>query len=218
MAKRVYYRWTTPVGVAVWPKLYSPNTQFDPDGFYECGVKFSDPKVVEEVKKRIRQFHKEAYELKCREEGKSKLRAAKPPYKEEDDGSIVVKTKLRASGIKDGKPWTARPAVFDSRGNLIKTEDMPKIGGGSVVKVAVDVVPYLGANGVGISMRLKGVQLITLVEYGAGEVSAEGMGFTSDEEGYIHGGESFPLEEASADTESDESVSVSQDDADEVPF
>lgn len=215
MAKRVYYKWTSPTGIAVWPKLETPSTQFNPDGVYECGVKFSDPKVVEEVKKRIQQFRKEAYELKCREEGKAKLRVADPPYTEEDDGSIVIKTKMRASGVKhDGTKWQSRPAIFDSRGSLIK--DIPRIGGGSVVKVAVEVVPYLGATGVGISLRLKGVQLITLVEYGPGSVSAEGMGFTADEEGYIHGGESFPEEEEKSSTET---VSVSNDDDDdEVPF
>lgn len=188
-------RWTTPAGIAVWPKIAEPSTTFDADGVYECGLRYVGDDAAK-VKQVLKQFAKEGYELKCRELGKQKLKVGPLPLVEEDDASVVLKTKLKAKITrKDGSTFTQRPAVFDARGHLIKAEQIPRIGGGSVLKASVEVFPFFNTlTGFGLSLRLKAVQVIKLVEFnGVGD--AKSLGFTAEEEGWVHG-ESFESEVA----------------------
>jgi hypothetical protein len=105
--------------------------------------------------------------------------------------------------------------VFDGKGQPIKVDLIPNIGGGSKLKLACDVNTWHVASvGVGLSLRLRGVQVIELVEYGDGEVSASAMGFDAEESGWVSGGESFDAILSNKEpvvAESSESV-------DEIPF
>jgi hypothetical protein len=132
-------------------------------------------------------------------------------------GKILLKTKLKHKITrKDGSTFEQRPAIFDSRGNVLKGDAIPRIGGGSIVKACVEVFDYYTASiGAGISLRLRGVQLITLVEYGDGG-DASSMGFTAEEEGYVAGGEAFDLEEGEG-TEATATVAKVDED-EEIPF
>lgn len=204
-------RYTTPAGIAVWPYLRNPDTKFQPDGEYRVKLRYTG-KVGKQVVADISRMRKDGVEQMCKEHGRTKLKEAAPPFTEEEDGSILLTVKLKAGGTrKDGVAWTQRPAVFDSSGRPIAEKDIPNIGGGSVLKACVEVVPYFSpAWGAGITLRLKGVQVITLVEYGDGEGDASQMGFTAEEDGYVVGGESFPLEEGA--------VTVPAEDSDETDF
>ena len=96
----------------------------------------------------------------------------------------------------------------------MKETEIPNVGGGSVIKACVEIAPYYTATfGAGITLRLRGVQIITLVEYGSGEVNAAKMGFTSEEEGYVAGGETFPLDEGPTVATVEEAS-----DDEEIPF
>lgn len=209
-------KWTTPAGIAVWPRLSEPSTRFVADGVYECGLRYSGAEATRVIAS-IKQYAKEGYEQLCRELGKSKLKIGPMPYSEEEDGSIVVKTKLKAKITKkDGGVIVQRPAVFDARGNLIKADLVPKIGGGSVLKACCEVFPFfMATSGYGISLRLRAVQLIKLVEYVDGG-DAKSLGFTTEEEGYVHG-ESFEQEVATASEQPAAKVESADKDED-IPF
>ena len=69
----------------------------------------------------------------------------------------------------------------DAKGKPLTGET--KVGGGSVIKVSYEVVPYYTAiAGAGVSLRLKAVQIIELKAYSGGG-NAESYGF-GEEEGF----------------------------------
>jgi hypothetical protein len=212
MAKRVYPRWTTPAGVAVWPKLIEPSTKFSAEGVYELSIRYEDDAVAKQVAAKIREFASAGYDYHCKEQGKAKLKVAPLPFGETEEGKLLLRTKLKARVTKkDGTFFEQRPSIFDSRGRPLTGADIPRIGGGSIVKACVEVFDYYTASiGAGLSLRLRGVQLITLVEYGEGG-DASSMGFTTEEEGYVAGGESFELDETAPTTQT-------VPDDEEIPF
>ena len=94
---------------------------------------------------------------------------------------MTFRFKLKAKVTpKQGDPFEQRPAIFDAKGKPLQEA---KIGGGSKVKVAYELIPYYTAiAGAGVSLRLKAVQVIDLVEFSGG-ASADAFGF-GEEEGY----------------------------------
>ena len=91
----MYPRWTTPAGIAVYPRIVSPDTKFVADGEYSMSVRFEGA-TADEVEKRIKQFYVQLYEMKCKEEGKPKLKRADAPMGRDEQGRLLVKTKLKA--------------------------------------------------------------------------------------------------------------------------
>lgn len=199
-----------PKAVAIYPKLNEPDTKFDSDGVYETKLKFDPDGAVcvvgkkdvswEDFKAQVEAM-RDAYLAATKKklmagDGKAKQKAKTidvVPFGEDPDlddegeetGLIVVKAKMKASGIakKDGKPWKRSPKLFDARGKVL--DPAPAIWGGSVLKVAVEAQPYYTAkdNVVGVTMRLQAAQVIELVS-GGGNRSAESYGFGAEEEGY----------------------------------
>ena len=104
---------------------------------------------------------------------------------EDKDGNPTGKTlfvfKQKATATaKDGTKLTFKPALYDSRGNVIHPKD---IGFGSVVRAAFEIVPYCNpSSGAGVQLRLRGVQII---ELRTGELTAEALGFGIEEDGYV---------------------------------
>lgn len=112
----------------------------------------------------------------------------KPAYDDDgnETGEFEFNFKMPASYTKDkGKPTEKqvpmRPDIFDARGRLL--EDPPEIWGGTTGYVSGELRPFSTTVGVGISLRLKGVQIITLRQ-GGGSRDAESHGFKSHDEGY----------------------------------
>jgi len=96
-------------------------------------------------------------------------------------GVVILKAKMKASGTyksgpKTGQKWTRTPDIFNAQGKPLKNP--PQIGGGSEVKMSIELMPYYTASTgeVGISFRLNAVQLITLVSFGQRDASAHGFG------------------------------------------
>ena len=93
---------------------------------------------------------------------------------------------MKASGVRksDGKPWTRQPAIFDGQGNYIPSDRRPQIGGGTEGKVSFELSGfYTTLVGAGVSLRLQGVQILSLVEFGGG--SAESHGFEAEADAYV---------------------------------
>tara|TARA_R100001594_G_scaffold101815_2_gene136393 strand:+ start:482 stop:1087 length:606 start_codon:yes stop_codon:yes gene_type:complete len=183
MRKRKSLKMTTPKGTAVWPWLTEPNRKFDQAGVYSVNLKMSSEDAEEFVKTitRVRdEFHEE--ETKTQ---KKKIKKADLPLVEVVDdqgnetGEVELKLKMNASYEHDGKTITQRPTLIDTKQNPI-TEDV-RVGSGTTMRCGVEVRPwYVPSQGVGVSLRLKVVQIIELVEFGGG---TSGFDF-DDEEGF----------------------------------
>lgn len=90
------------------------------------------------------------------ETGKKKMLL---PYAEDDEGNIVFKAKSPEFD-KDNNP--IKVSAVDTR----KNEVTEAIGNGSTIKILAYIMPYSSGANTGISLRLKKVQVIDLVEYG----------------------------------------------------
>jgi len=182
MSKVKNLRYTTPAGIAQYPYLTKPDTKFNPDGEYKISVEIPGAAAQDIVTFLDEQFAASVAKAKKENPGK-KIKEGDVPYSVDDDsGKVTVRFKLKAKVTpKMGDPFEQRPALFDAKGKPIGADT--KIGGGSKVKVAYELVPYYTAiAGAGVSLRLKAVQVIDLVEFSGG-ASSEAYGF-GEEEGY----------------------------------
>lgn len=202
MSYRKHLKITTPVGIAVFPRLNEPDTQFDKDGLYNVILRLPSDIAKETISKITGVFKENLKNIK--EEKGKKVKEAPLPIKnvEDEDGSptgeVDIKFKLRAIGQKDGQKWEQRPALFDSSGKPLSET----IGGGSTIKIGAEVVPYYTSTvGAGVTLRLKAVQVIKLVEFSS--VGFESWGF-SEEEGFVSKGKEEPKESKEVSSDQDE--------------
>lgn len=178
-------RITTPACRFVFPKLVEPETKFDPAGAYKV-LGALDVEAAAEMSQQLDTLlnnHKAS--LKAQAPAQSFKLADLPFGFEEVDGKpcFVVKTKMKASGVeRDGRRWTAAPALFDAKGQPIRDrETLRNMWSGTTGRISFDACPfYNAAIGAGITLRLRAVQVIDLVQSGG---NAESYGF-GEEEGY----------------------------------
>lgn len=182
----------TPLGSAMWVKILEPDTTYDAKGKYEAQI------VCNPNDEKVQAFVKglETMGNKALEEAKENLKAPKdksvflrdlvtPEVDKEgnETGNIVIKAKAPAEDY-EGRPVTI--GVYDVKGR--KEDNWDKlIGNGSKIKMEVFAFPYHMANGnsVGVSLRLKKVQVVELNEYNGGsafgdESGDEGFGDTEE--------------------------------------
>ncbi len=181
--------YTSDRGVFSFPHLNKADTKWDPEGVYHVSLVQPLPKaqgLIDTVNEAIdAQFAKKLAELKEKGEG-AKVKKLKRhfPYQDECDkegdptGNIKVRFKVNAIGRnKDGtEEWSNQPALFDASG--IPTDKV--IYSGSEGKISYQIVPYFNAKDVevGVTLRLKAVQVIKLVT--AGQRGASGYGFSNE--------------------------------------
>lgn len=200
---------TSPRGTFKFPKLDKPDYGTKeypaPDGKYETRMVLrADAPETKAFIAKLQPFfvdavangEKEFSELKIETRKKLKAVTVNDMFTtmydretEQPTGDIEFKFSMKASGIankgKDNeRKWAAKPAVFDSRGQLLK--DVPEIWSGSIGKVTFEVSPYfIPATGAcGVSLKLKAVQLIELRQ--GTDRSASEYGFGAEEDGYSH--------------------------------
>lgn len=181
MTKAKNPRYTTPAGIAQYPYLNKPDTKFNPDGEYKCKLEIPADQA-QDIVTFLDEQHEAALAKAKKENPGKKIKEGNQPYEVNDEnGKVTVSFKLKAKVTpKNGEPFEQRPAIFDSKGKPLQDA---KIGGGSKVKIAYEVTPYYTAiAGAGVSLRLKAVQVIDLVEFSGG-ASADAYGF-GEEEGY----------------------------------
>jgi hypothetical protein len=181
MAK--FIRVTTPVGIAAYPRLTTPDTKFDADGVYSIDLDL-DPKDKEVTTflASLKKASDVAYEQICKDRGGKKLKRASFPTKETEDGMIRIKFKLKAKAGNADKSWSQKPMLFDASGKAIA--EALNVGSGTKCKVSFEVIPYFTAMvGAGVSLRLKAVQILELKEYTPGD-NFDAYGFKS-EDGFV---------------------------------
>lgn len=172
-------RVTTPACRLQYPKLIEPDTKFTPEGAYKvtCVLDAGDATEIADQLDQLLARHKESLKAQA---PSNKFKLADLPWAfEEYDGkpSFVIKTKMKAKGIdRDGRPWSTAPALFDAKGAPVRDrESLRGMWSGTIGKVSFEACPFFqAAIGAGITLRLRAVQVITLVENSG---NAEGFGF-----------------------------------------
>ncbi len=175
-------------GTAMWAKVTEPDTKFNPDGEYSVNLQMpvaESVEMCEQLEQIVQAKFDEAIEKDPRLKNTLTTQpVCQPVYDRDtgdDTGNVEFKFKLKAKVRKrDGTYYEQVPAVFDA-----KVKPMDKnvlIGNGSKVKVAFEPVPYVmpSTKKVGVSLRLKAVQVIDLIEYGNSAASV-----FDEEDGYV---------------------------------
>lgn len=201
-------RFVTPVGIAKFPWLTTPDTRFNKDGEYRVSLLLdpSDPEAQEFLAK-LDELHSEAIE-KIKQDLISQAKNPKlgeriaasivpqEPYREELDqegeptGRIEVRFKSKAKFTrKDGTEVVITPRIFDAKA---KPWDLTvPVYGGSKIRVNFTPNPYYVAatKAAGISLQLNAVQVLEAAQRG-GDAGFYGFSaeVTDDEE-------EFPPEE-----------------------
>lgn len=198
---------TTPKGAAKFPWLNTPDTKFgDPKYKVDLMVDVGTGGLEEltaDLEDRLEDYFDKVLEA---EESSGKY---KEIYKEElpffeEDGQVLFRCTLNKNGKnkKTGEEWENKIAFYDAKGKPIPAGQVPKIGGASVLRVSCEVnlwkMPETEGRGkakvtnlkVGLSLRIKGVQVIEALQGGNGPASASSMGF-EEEEGYSYDPDSF---------------------------
>ena len=154
--------YTTPDGIAQYPRLITPDTKFVAEGVYSVKMEFTgeDAKTLSDF---LDTKMEESYREAKKENPHKVIKKADSPYSCNDDGTLSVNFKMKAGGTtKDGKKWTRKPALLNA--DLTPYVGTDPIGGGS--KLAISYTPspfYSGLIGSGLSMRLESVQILELV-------------------------------------------------------
>lgn len=176
-------------GSAQWAKVFEPDTKFNPLGDYSINLQMPVAQAAEMSEKLeaiVQAKFNEAVEADPRLKNTLTTQdVCQPVYDRDtgdDTGNVEFKFKLKAKIQKrDGTWYEQQPAVLDSK-KVPMTNDI-LIGNGSRVKVAFEPIPYVMASTkkAGVSLRLKAVQVIDLVEYGnsAASVFDEEDGFVA---------------------------------------
>jgi hypothetical protein len=180
--KRRYKTHVTPVGVAYWAKVLTPDTKYVKEGEYsvELEMNLADPGVADLVNAIDDAFDK-AEAANKEATGKKSVKLADKPYKDgQAKGTIRCRFKGRAKGQRmDGSEWEFRPNLYDHKGIIWSSSNL--IGNGSLMKVSFYMKPfYTDLIGSGISLKLLACQILKHEEYVR---SAESYGF-QHEAGY----------------------------------
>ena len=160
------------VGVAMYPHLNKPDTQFDTDGVFKV-----DLRMKKEDAKPLIEAVKEAANDAFGEKAKS---AAMPFKTDEETGDIIVKTKSKY-----------QPKICDSTGMRLYPENLPLIYGGSTLKLGGNMYPYSAGGRIGVSLQLGAVQIVSLAEGGTGA----GIDFEAVEGGFVAANDNEPATE-----------------------
>jgi hypothetical protein len=177
-------------GVTKYCHLNEPNKKFDPEfGTYSCDVVI-DKEQADQIKNVLRPlFEEELREVQEANAGK-KITQREIPI-DEVDGGYLIKVKLKAGGRRrDGSEYHMSIAMYDSAGKPLDKD--VKVWGGSTVNVAFrPKFYYTAAVGFGVSFELQAVQVLQLGEGGVSGIAASAFGFTTEEEGFVNGGENL---------------------------
>ena len=148
--------------IAIYPKIDRPY-RFDntenrsvPCDALDDGAEYTlQFKTDEDTARALYSYMKALYN----ERKKSNWPDIKNPFKKTDDGMFQYKASLK--GAYNGEK-TNKPAQYDA-----KTQKLPddfQLTSDSVINIAVVGVPYSASMGAGVSLRLRGVQVIKLAE------------------------------------------------------
>ena len=177
-------------GTARYPHVTEPYKKFEPEfGVYTCDV-IVDKEQADAIKAALRPLYEQELQEAQQEKPGKKLIQREFPI-EEIDGGYLIKVKMKAGGRRrDGSEYHMSIALYDSAGKHLDPE--VKVWGGSEVNVAFrPKFYYTAAVGFGVTFELQAVQVLKLGEGGVSSIAASAFGFTTEEEGFVNGGENL---------------------------
>lgn len=167
------FKGVTPTGSVKWARVVEPDFQFDDDGLFSVSLVYDANKEA----------HREFYAMLDKAldtaivEAKEKMptKASKivkaDILREEQDGTMMFrfKSKFKRVDAKTNQVKESYPTMVGVTGSLLA--EKPLVGNGSICKVSYFAFPYYMAasNQVGLSLKLNGLQIISLKEYGNSE-------------------------------------------------
>ena len=178
------------LGEFVYPHLNKPDVRFNEAGEYKLTLKLPKNQALRMVTLIDKELDASMAEAEKENKGK-KIKQAPKPYKIED-GDAFFKFKMKATGInrKTKENFSQRPALFDADRNPFPHST--SIWGGTKGKVAfVAKGYYVPALGAGVTLQLKAVQIIDLVEGGSkqGELFEKEDGYKVQETNEVQSSE-----------------------------
>ena len=177
-------------GTAKYCHLNEPNKRFDPEfGTYSCDLVI-DKEQADAIKATLRPLYEE--ELREVQEANAGKKITQREFPiDEVEGGYLIKVKQKAGGRRrDGSEYHLSIALYDSTGKPLDPD--VKVWGGSQVNVAFrPKFWYTAAVGFGVTFELQAVQVIQLGEGGVSSIAASAFGFTTEEEGFVNGGENL---------------------------
>lgn len=224
MAKKLL---TSPKGTLVYPWLTGKaDTKFKAEGEWKTGLRVAQTDkgaiaLIEKIDAGIAQAVAEARKQHPDKAKKIKACEDKPYRNEVDDddnptGYVIFNFKMKASGKnrKTGEEFKQKPALFNAAGEPM--DPASKIGAGSLAKISFEIVEFFTSTkiGAGVSLRMSGVQIITLIEWGGG--NAEYHGFGNEEPEDDEDGDEDEDEDQDEDGDEDEEESEDAEDEDEA--
>ena len=166
------------VGEFVYPHLNKPDVRFNEAGEYKVTLKVPSAKAKEMMNSIDKAIESSIADAE-KESGK-KVKTAPRPYTIEGD-NVFFKFKMKATGVnrKTKENFSQKPVVLDSQKNPMPST--VSIWGGSKGKIAYQMrTYYVPALGAGVTMQLKAVQVIELVEGGSKQLD-----LFDKEDGYV---------------------------------
>lgn len=163
-------RISLPLGRAIYPALKHADTKFHDLGIYKCNVSVPLKEATSTMEK-LTEIHK-------RHTGKAPAKAENTMWKMEVDeetgeetGNVVFKCSVKNVRRRDGELWDRRPKQFDAKMNPVDLNPY----GGTELYVSASIYEWSAGGKKGVSLQPLAVQIINLVEGGAG--SGENFGF-----------------------------------------
>lgn len=178
-------------GIAKYCHLNEPNRRFDPEfGDYSCDLVIPTEQL-ELLKQSIKPIYDEELAEIEKENAGKKIKQADFPAVEQEDGSHVVKIKLKAGGrTNEGSIYKLNIGLFDSANQPLPKD--VKVWGGSEVNVAFRPrFYYVPSIGFGVRFELQAVQVLKLSDGGLSSQAATAFGFTEGEGYVVNGGENL---------------------------
>lgn len=186
---------TSPAGVAVYPWLTKADTEHDAAGVFhtDLSIPFEDAQTfiakleaardtftdTLDVAKQNALNPKPVYAQEYTRPAKEATDEEKAKFVPELTGNVLFRFKLKNNVTTNaGEVFTQTPIIVDAATGA-RVED--SVYGGSVIKVRGQIVPYTNAAAgiVGVTLRMKAVQVIDLVT-GGGNSSFWTEGFDED--------------------------------------
>ncbi len=186
---------TSPAGVAIYPWLTKADTEHDAAGVFhtDISVAFEDAQAfIAKLEKARDDFtatlgiakqaaltSKPVYAQEYTRPEKGATDEEKAAFAPEVTGNVLFRFKLKNNVTTNaGETFTQTPIIVDAATGA-KVED--SVYGGSIIKVRGQIVPYTNAAAgiVGVTLRMKAVQVIDLVT-GGGNSAFWTEGFDED--------------------------------------
>jgi hypothetical protein len=177
-------------GVLSYPHLNNPDTKFNTDGEFKTAVVCSlsvagHSELVEKLEAQLDKFI-----VETNKKAKKKVKAhpdGLPFDVDEDEGTVTFRTKSKAYKSKEtGELFTIPMAFFAKdktplgvvkvdEGELVASDTVPQIGGGTKAVVSCEIKPWVASGKAGISLRPRAFKLIEVQEPSGADADSFGL-------------------------------------------